>query len=117
MREELKEKLVSSFPKLYQYMKFFDCGDGWYDLINDLSEKIEPILEEKSIIYATQVKEKYGTLRFYLSMETQEISDLIRKAEEESGYICEVCGKPGMITNEFGWIATLCDVHRNKECT
>ena len=30
-------KLKSRFPKLYDKIIGFSCGDGWYDLIHDLS--------------------------------------------------------------------------------
>jgi len=57
---------------------------------------------------ASQVKEKFGTLRFYMTSGTEEMYNLIHEAEEKSGTICEDCGKPGKIRHG-GWIRTLCD--------
>lgn len=95
----------------------FECGDGWYNLLDDLSAKLEamiiPFVEDPDypqdgIPYATQVKEKYGTLRFYMSTSTDEMDDAIEEAEFESANICEVCGNPG---NHYpnGWAKTRCD--------
>jgi hypothetical protein len=39
-------------------------GDGWYDLIWDLSNDITDI-DKNDWVVATQVKEKFGMLRFY----------------------------------------------------
>jgi hypothetical protein len=65
---------------------------------------------------AFQVKEKYGTLRFYMSISTQEIEDLIEKAEEESETTCEYCGTQQNVQmttvwskNPYCWLKLLCE--------
>lgn len=57
---------------------------------------------------ASQVKEKFGTLRFYLTSGTDEMYDLIHEAEAKSATTCEDCGTPGK-RRGGGWILTLCD--------
>jgi len=114
MNKEHSRYLVENFPKLYQgyggdpretLMAFgFECGDGWFDLLKELSEKIE-----NHDVVASQVKEKYGTLRFYLmGGATDEVWDLIDEAEEESGKICEECGQPGKLI-DGGWLSVRCE--------
>jgi hypothetical protein len=45
----------------------FECPDEWFDVIWKLSETLQTIMERENIvIQASQVKEKYGGLRFYL---------------------------------------------------
>lgn len=105
--------LIESFPDLYSgytgdvmqtLMPFgFECGDGWYDIIWDLSEQLEPLG-----VVAVQVKEKYGTLRFYIDYGTAEAYDYIYEAEARSAYTCEACGAHGK-RREGPWIETLCD--------
>src|SRR5258706_6165078 len=101
------EILKQKCPKLYKEGILFECDLGWYDIVHDLSVKIEEILndyaennkvvddKENEIIemFAVQVKEKYGTLRFYMSSETDEISDLIHETEALSSQTCESCGE------------------------
>ena len=56
MKEELDKKLVKAFPLLYgdRYGPMqstamcwgFECSDGWFDIIWDLSSKLEPLLQK-----------------------------------------------------------------------
>lgn len=94
---------------------YIECGLGWYDLIDKLSQDLEneilklPTKEQKEY-YAVQVKEKCGTLRYYMSTYTDKISDLIEQAETASATICERCGATGsLIRSNHGWLQTLCE--------
>jgi hypothetical protein len=57
-----------------------------------------------------QVKEKFGTLRFYCNM-NDVIDKHVRLAERLSAHTCEVCGKIGELNINCGWYSTLC-----KDC-
>jgi len=105
------EVIKSRCPRLYRKGIVFECGRGWSDIILDLSLQIEDILRknhEESEMYAVQVKEKYGTLRFYMSSETDEIIDLISDTEALSSQTCESCGAPARMRG-FRWVETKCD--------
>jgi hypothetical protein len=79
---------------------------------------LEPLIEAFNIenpedsqdVYpcASQVKEKYGGLRFYMTIQSDEMSDLIHEAEKKSIKTCENCGKPGKIRGKE-WVFTRCD--------
>ncbi len=121
MKEDLADKLIKDFPYLYESGDssfHFECGDGWYELIRQLSEKLYPFIlkarEEQADIYpkASQVKEKFGGLRFYMSVSTEEMDDIIDAYEEISEDICEVCGKPGSINYFDRWLSARCPDHR-----
>lgn len=86
----------------------FACGPGWYPLIQDLIKDLIELGWDKKI---TQVKEKFGGLRFYINSGSDEIHDRITKAEKESYQICEACGKEGELRNDIGWLRTLCEEH------
>ena len=58
-----------------------------------------------------QVKEKFGTLRFYYTGGDDVIDGMVRMAESMSGVTCEQCGNPGT-TGGQGWLVTLCETHR-----
>lgn len=57
---------------------------------------------------AAQIKEKFGTLRFYMTHYTDKIDEIIKEAEKKSRITCEYCGKPGELRDD-GWLFTLCD--------
>jgi len=87
----------------------FECGDGWFKILDNLMDEIKKIDVNKSVS-VHQVKEKFGGLRFYIEGGNDEVNKLINKAEEKSYKTCEVCGKPGK-TNKSGWIKTVCEEH------
>jgi len=76
-------------------------------LINDLTE----LGWNKE---TTQVKEKFGGLRFYINAGSDEIHERIIQAEKESYKVCEKCGEDGEIRTDIGWYSTLCDTHYKK---
>jgi hypothetical protein len=95
-------------------------GDGWYDLIDTLCWNIQSYIDNNSSetrvipqVVAEQVKEKFGTLRFYTSGGDRLIDGMIWFAESMSGRICETCAKPATLRNA-GWIVTLCDEHQTE---
>ena len=60
-----------------------------------------------------QIKEKFGTLRFYYDGGDDYISGMVTLAESMSGLTCEECGSIGE-RRSGGWIRTLCDEHEAK---
>lgn len=102
----------------------FEVGNGWYKLLKEAALKLEPLIVteiaknpqgwEYGFFRASQVKEKYGTLRFYLSGGTDEMYAITDKAERQSSKICEKCGKPGKLRGR-GWLYTACNRHTRKE--
>lgn len=61
-------------------------------------------------VVAAQVKEKFGTLRFYTNGNDEYVDGLISMAESMSARTCEVCGTVGKL-HQGAWIRTLCDTH------
>ena len=77
------------------------------ELINNpLREVGQPVCQ----VTLDQVKEKFGTLRFYYSGGDDYISGLVSMAESMSAVTCEECGNPGKQVGG-GWITTLCKEH------
>lgn len=87
-----------------------ECGSGWDELINPLMEYIEKYNNEHPTckIEITQIKEKFGGLRFYVENEPEEFREMIREAEDESFKVCEVCGARKNVGHTLGWIQTIC---------
>ena len=61
-----------------------------------------------------QVKEKFGTLRFYADGGDTATYCMINMAESMSSCTCEQCGAPGKLRSS-GWARTLCDLHVSQE--
>ena len=122
MKTELQEKLFLKYSNLFDDkkespIKYYgiECGDGWYSLLDNLLSKIQE-LNIPEEFYVEQIKEKFGTLRFYVSYTDDNINTLIREAEFESEKICAICGKEGSIKKDgFGWIVCRCDECSVKE--
>ena len=61
------------------------------------------------ITKVTQIKEKFGGLRFYVTGTSDKNWKLIHKAEEKSLSVCEVTGSEVEVgTWNDGWIRTIC---------
>jgi hypothetical protein len=84
----------------------FECGDGWYNLLDNLFREMKRSKPSPRLII-NQVKEKYGTLRVYGYDFNKRIEKLIDQAEDLSAITCERCGAYGKLYTE-GWCVTLC---------
>jgi hypothetical protein len=80
-------------------------GKGWSKILDGLYD-IKP-----RNVFVAQVKEKFGGLRFYIFGGDDEFHEAVRLAEKESYHVCEICGDPGKLREDLGWILTLCDKH------
>lgn len=125
MRKELDDQLVERYPAIFRDRDGdmrstamcwgFECGDGWYDLIDVLCAEIAARTTENGLaVAAVQVKEKYGGLRFYVHGGDEFVRALIWMAEALSLKICETCGAPGMASGG-GWIETRCAKHSRND--
>jgi len=176
MKQELDKLLCERYPKMMvnrnKDMKEtcmcwgFECGDGWFNILDQLMANIQHHIDWKEKqrpgvikynematqakagnfelfetyhsslsqeykdrrlgeivagdlrelpgiipqVTLDQVKEKFGTLRFYYSGGDDSIDGMVRMAESMSAVTCEECGIPGRIRHG-GWISTLCDEH------
>lgn len=128
---EKQQLLLEKFPSVYQVMAHrpskgeicepitlfgVECGDGWFELIYNLSEKLEQYNQQNQDcpIQAVQIKEKYGELCFYTNhYGNDEMLKLVDETERKSSAVCEVCGKPGKLYTD-GWWYTACDDHKQN---
>ena len=65
-------------------------------------------------IVASQVKEKFGGLRFYVEGATERQHAVIDFVESLSYQVCERCGSMTDIGQTQGWISTVCKECANK---
>jgi len=160
MNQDNTQKLFKNFPRLYRgggqekrnaFMDWgFGCGDGWFRLLYDLSSAIEGEArklgidpESQNWPRVRQVKEKFGTLRYYISTPGPNeddinnmiweqrngvvsfrpvasigaIRNLVEIAEAQSAHICETCGLAGTLRTEAWWKVSCdpCDEKKRAE--
>ena len=174
MKQELDKLLCEKYPKMMvnrnKDMKEtcmcwgFECGDGWFNILNQLMSQIQhhidwkekqragavkynemaaqakagnfdlfeetmkalpndeykekrlaeivagdfrPVPESIPQVTLDQVKEKFGTLRFYYQGGDDYISGMVSLAESMTAVTCENCGNPGSCRGG-GWVHTYC---------
>ena len=123
MNSNFQKHLMTKYPELFGFVgkdskysiSLFGIetsGDGWNTLIETLCKAIASHIKYNKApqVHVTQIKEKFGTLRFYYDGGDEYISGMVAFAENVSGSICEVCGGPAKL-RDTGWLVTLCDKH------
>lgn len=143
MKLELEQQLVAKYPKLFSdyggdvkdtCMAFgFECGDGWCNLIEALCRSIQEHCDFINRMHphrqfqpvAVQVKEKYGSLRFYLDFHYAEkldesemvkvretcifIDGMVSMAEAMSERVCSQCGGTFTLDRDQPFPHSICD--------
>jgi hypothetical protein len=100
-------RVIARIPR--NWGMWIGVGPGWYSLVTTLDEKIAELFPDYEI---EQVKEKYGTLRYYCSVDGEDsVHTLIEAAEAASRVTCEKCGAPGKLGSSEGWWRTTCAEH------
>lgn len=126
MHSDLSNLLYTRYPDIFadkdapptdSLMGFgFCCGDGWFFIIDNLCRCIQNHVEWKRrtnpdfSVKAVQVKEKFGTLRFYIDGGDEEVYGMIKMAECMSRNVCEITGDIGSIKGGKWWST------RSPEC-
>jgi len=136
---EIKEQpdpidvLVQKYPSVFKNMDSnvpYDLPSGWVKILDDACIELSVILDEERkrnpeapdnpLFVPLQIKEKFGGLRFYYMMNTEN-NDLVRtvqilidSAEDKSYTVCEVTGKPGELCKNGWHFKTLCEEVRSR---
>ncbi|MCG3654989.1 hypothetical protein [Aliarcobacter butzleri] len=106
----------------------FEFKDGWTDLIYELGKDITELCELTNceLPMIQQIKEKFGTLRFYYNTLNSQYPPIVEKsiralvtvAEIKTTEICEYCGKYGELrVSKRGLYFTVCDEHKEDSLT
>lgn len=112
MNKKLENYLYKTYPDILGDV-YIGCGDGWFLIIDALCSQLQGFYvsailgKDKSPPKACQIKEKFGTLRFYLDPIEGEKSyyevcyAAVNMAERLSRSTCECCGRPSYPSGEF----------------
>lgn len=132
MRDELQNTLYEKYPKIFVEKDLsmqetcmcwgIGTGDGWFELIDRLCATLQFHTDKNGYpqVVATQVKEKFGRLRFYhryVEPETppnfprpyEFLEGMIDFAEIMSENTCEICGEKGKVQTKNRWVSVRCE--------
>jgi len=76
-------------------------------LNRDMPERVRQVV-------ALQVKEKFGTLRYYYSGGDEVINNYVSYADVMSSLTCEECGVPSETDYNQSWVTTKCATCKGK---
>lgn len=135
------ERLMEAHPALFNGelpQVFSHLPAGWYRIVDQLCDALEDELGPQAWrqFQPRQIKEKFGTLRFYYRFVSDDDPDdndveqapaevprapsdacrervraLVSRANASSQETCQRCGEPGSPCNVDGYLSTLCDLH------
>ena len=101
-------------PRPYDFTWLDDMEPGWRKAFGiQMCEEIRQDLIKHNFLnkyYIIQIKEKFGELRWYdggIPIGSK-VWDIIEKYSDISTHTCYVCGAPGKIINDNGWLVTMC---------
>ena len=130
MKVELQSYLKKKFPELYPIDLSFDCDDGWFRVLLWLSRYLEMYITQQNEmaksnpqhylpvkqIVAKQIKQKFGTLRFYYEGGNEHIESAVLDKPCMQLDICEQTGSMNDVGyNNEGFIQVLHkDLAKNK---
>lgn len=133
-------RLAEKYPLMFTNpWNGVDVPDGWYAIVDNLcaiiqnhidnatrqrewtirwnenaenDDDIRPVPELIDQVSVIQIKEKFGTLRFYYENHNDFVNGLVSMATAMTAITCETCGNPGKLrSTNRRWIRTLCDTH------
>lgn len=129
MDNQLEQQIFEACPSVFDEgrgaCRWIECGNGWAEHIGFASRQLEGINRQVPSgqgVYANQIKEKFGGLRYYIGvgedfpqehMET--VQKIVATAENACRVTCEICGEPGENKAISGWMSCLCEQCRTKE--
>lgn len=112
------ENLHNKYGRIFSQIPYIECDGGWFEIIDELSEKLNEVAQQYSegTISVVQIKEKFGGLRYYVDYadglppeDIFDIEQVIRKYEHLSYKTCSHCGKDGSVcARRSNWVSTLC---------
>lgn len=101
MNDALTRQLQIDFPKLYRGLAMspqessmcwgLECGDGWYPLIRQLSERLTTYQQQcpELDLQITQIKSKFGYLRMHSRGGDTTTREMIAGACEQASLTAE----------------------------
>lgn len=132
MNEALEQALLQKYPRILAGhprglqpspgFRGFEHDDGWMALLESGLELIQWHTEQATdaaddpvpAVTVQQVKEKFGSLRFYYSGGDAFVAGVVAMMTAISLKTCEICGDAGQCRGREGNVKTLCPSHAEQ---
>lgn len=108
------ERLVAKYDLRWEHVpakpypvRYDFIGEGWSELVENLIVELIDLGWDRQV---AQVKEKFGELRFYIGVGTDEMFAAISRGERRSVRVCNRCGRRGR-RRRSGQVVVRCDEH------
>lgn len=120
------EEIINKYPQIFENyegnpdrVNWMDVPQGWLPIIDKLCGSIQSYIDNTvrftkegkvrpQQITCSQMKEKFGGLRFYTNGHDDVIEGMITMAEYMSDNTCEECGSEEDLGLTSGWITVKC---------
>ncbi|WP_273150757.1 hypothetical protein [Methylophaga thiooxydans] len=122
MKQHLAAQIKLRAPMLCRGddLPFLNCGDGWYQLIVNMMDELEPMAQEMKQLYGKEpklfhIETHHATMQVVIDDISKAMDEIIERYEEKSETICVSCGAPGRPQGK--WVEILCNSCFKKEVT
>lgn len=120
------KEIIAKYPKIFQnyegnpgMVNWHGVPTGWLPIIDKLCACIQHYIDyhvsytkdgqyKPAQVTCTQMKEKFGGLRFYTDQHDEIVEGMIKMAEHLCDETCQDCGSEEDLGITSGWITVLC---------
>jgi len=120
------EKIIAKYPKIFEdyqgnpgRVNWHGVPEGWLPIIDKLCDCMQWYIDhhvkhtkegqyKPAQVTCSQMKEKFGGLRFYENGADKTVDGMIHYAEYLADNTCQDCGSREDIGRTSGWISTIC---------
>lgn len=120
------EEIITKYPKIFEdyqgnpgRVNWYGVQEGWLPIIDKLCGCMQDYIDlhisytkdgeyKPAQVTCSQMKEKFGGLRFYTNGHDEVIEGMIKMAEHLCDNTCETCGSEEDLGVTSGWISVLC---------
>jgi hypothetical protein len=120
------EELIQKYPKIFEPyngnpngINWYGVPEGWLPIIDKLCGCMQHYIDyhvrytkdghvKPQQVRCSQMKEKFGGLRFYTDGHDEVVEGMIKMAEHLCDITCQDCGSEEDLGITSGWITVLC---------
>ncbi len=120
------EDIINKYSKIFEPyngnpngVNWHGVPEGWLPIIDKLCACIQHYIDyhvsytkdgqyKPAQVRCSQMKEKFGGLRFYTEGHDEVVEGMIKMAEHLCNYTCQDCGSEEDLGMTTGWLSVLC---------